>query len=41
MQRLSTAPTIIELSNEQTNFSVTVKAAEVSSGGAMVGKAVT
>ncbi|WP_201565440.1 hypothetical protein [Psychrobacter immobilis] len=41
LQRLSTAPTIIELSNEQTNFSVTVKAAEVSSGGAMVGKAVT
>ena len=41
LKRLSTAPTIIELSNEQTNFSVTVKAAEVSSGGAMVGKAVT
>ncbi|WP_440463841.1 beta strand repeat-containing protein [Psychrobacter sp. ASPA161_6] len=41
LQKLSTAPTIIELSNEQTNFSVTVKAAEVSSGGAMAGKAVT
>ncbi|WP_201616010.1 beta strand repeat-containing protein [Psychrobacter immobilis] len=41
LQRLSTTPTIIELSDEQTNFSVTVKAAEVSSGGAMVGKAVT
>ena len=41
LQKLSTAPTIIELSDEQTNFSVTVKAAEVSTGGAMAGKAVT
>lgn len=41
LQKLSTTPTIIELSDEQTNFSVTVKAAEVSSGGAIVGKAVT
>ena len=41
LQKLSTAPTIIELSDEQAIFTVTVKAAEVSSGGAMVGKAVT
>ena len=41
LQKLSTAPTIIELSDEQATFTVTVKAAEVSSGGAMVGKAVT
>ena len=41
LQKLSTTPTIIELSNEQTTFNVTVKAAEVGSGGAMVGKAVT
>ncbi len=41
LQRLSTMPTIIELSDEQTTFNVTVKAAEVGSGGAMSGKAVT
>ncbi|MDX2374079.1 hypothetical protein NJD71_08050 [Psychrobacter sp. PP-21] len=40
LQKLSTAPTIIELTDESVLFSVTVKAAEVSSGGAMVGKAV-
>ena len=40
LQKLSTAPTIIELSDEQATFSVTVKAAEVSTGGAMAGKAV-
>ena len=41
IQKLSTAPTIIELSDEQAAFSVTVKAVEKVSGGAMVGKAVT
>ena len=41
IQKLSTAPTIIELSDEQTSFNVTVKAVEKISGGAMVGKAVT
>jgi len=41
LQKLSTSPTIIELSDEQAIFNVTVKAAEVGSGGAMVGKAVT
>ncbi|GAF54964.1 hypothetical protein JCM18901_580 [Psychrobacter sp. JCM 18901] len=41
LQKLSTSPTIIELSDEQAIFNVTVKAAEVDSGGAMVGKAVT
>ncbi|WP_201556373.1 Ig-like domain-containing protein [Psychrobacter sp. 72-O-c] len=41
LQKLTPMPTIIELSNEPTTFNVTVKAAEVSSGGAMVGKAVT
>ncbi len=41
IQKLSTAPTIIELSDEQTTFNVTVKAAEVSSGGAMIGKDVS
>ena len=35
------SPTIIELSDEQAIFNVTVKAAEVGSGGAMIGKAVT
>lgn len=41
IQKLSTAPTIIELSDDQAAFSVTVKAVEKVSGGAMVGKAVT
>ncbi|MDE0491228.1 hypothetical protein NK638_06720 [Psychrobacter sp. A3] len=41
LQKLSTSPTIIELSDEQAIFNVTVKAAEVGSGGAMIGKAVT
>ncbi len=41
IQKLSTAPTIIELSDEQAAFSVAVKAVEKVSGGAMVGKAVT
>jgi len=41
IQKLSTAPTIIELSDEEAIFTVTVKAAEVGSGGAMVGKAVS
>jgi hypothetical protein len=41
LQKLSTSPTIIELSDEQALFNVTVKAAEVGSGGAMIGKAVT
>ena len=41
IQKLSTMPTIIELSDEQTSFNVTVKAVEKISGGAMVGKAVT
>lgn len=41
LQKLSTTPTIIELANEETVFTVTVKAAEVSSGGAVVGKAVS
>lgn len=41
LQKLSTSPTIIELSDEQSIFNVTVKAAEVGSGGAMIGKAVT
>ncbi|WP_351118994.1 Ig-like domain-containing protein [Psychrobacter sp. SMN/5/1215-MNA-CIBAN-0208] len=41
IQKLNTAPTIIELSDEQAAFSVTVKAVEKVSGGAMVGKAVT
>lgn len=41
LQKLSTTPTIIELSDEQTTFKVTVKAAEVASGGAIAGKAVT
>ncbi|MGB6927465.1 hypothetical protein [Psychrobacter sp.] len=41
LQKLSTAPTIIELSDDQAAFSVTVKAVEKVSGGAMVGKAVT
>lgn len=41
LQKLSTSPTIIELSDEQAIFNVTVKAAEVSSGGAVAGKAVT
>lgn len=41
LQRLSTTPTIIELSDEPTTFNVTVKAVEVGSGGAMSGKAVT
>lgn len=41
LQRLSTTPTIVELSNAPTTFSVTVKAAEVASGGALSGKAVT
>ncbi|MCG3879109.1 hypothetical protein [Psychrobacter sp. Ps6] len=41
LQKLSTLPTIIELSDEQALFNVTVKAAEVGSGGAMIGKAVT
>ncbi len=41
IQKLSTAPTIIELSDEQVAFSVAVKAVEKVSGGAMVGKAVT
>ena len=41
IQKLSPMPTIIELSDEQTSFNVTVKAVEKISGGAMVGKAVT
>ncbi|WP_201531068.1 Ig-like domain-containing protein [Psychrobacter sp. LFX-11D] len=41
IQKLSTAPTIIELSDEEAIFTVTVKAAEVGSGGAMAGKAVS
>ena len=41
IQKLSPMPTIIELSDEQTSFKVTVKAVEKISGGAMVGKAVT
>ena len=38
IQKLSTAPTIIELSDDQAAFSVTVKAVEKVSGGAMVRK---
>ena len=41
IQKLSTAPTIIELSDEEAIFTVTVIAAEVGSGGAMAGKAVS
>ncbi|WP_299187212.1 Ig-like domain-containing protein [uncultured Psychrobacter sp.] len=41
LQKLTTLPSIIELSDEETLFTVTVKAVEKSSGGAMVGKAVT
>ncbi|WP_372843825.1 hypothetical protein, partial [Psychrobacter sp.] len=41
IQKLSTAPTIIELSDEEAIFTVTVKAVEVVSGGAVVGKAVS
>ena len=41
IQKLSTAPTVIKLSDEEAVFTVTVKAAEVNSGGAMVGKAVS
>jgi len=42
LQKITVLPNkIVELSDEPTVFSVAVKAAEVSSGGAMVGKAVT
>ncbi|MGM8887486.1 hypothetical protein ACS8FD_16290, partial [Psychrobacter sp. 1U2] len=41
LQKLTTLPSIIELSDEETLFTVTVKAVEKNSGGAMVGKAVT
>lgn len=41
LQKLTTSPSIIELSDTETLFTITVKAAEVISGGAVVGKAVT
>ncbi|MGP5550736.1 hypothetical protein ACTXNE_08610 [Psychrobacter namhaensis] len=41
LQKLTPAPSIVELSDEETLFTVTVKAVEKKSGGAMVGKAVS
>ncbi|MGP4952225.1 hypothetical protein ACTXGO_08585 [Psychrobacter sp. T6-1] len=41
LQKLTVNPTIVTLSDEETVFNVAVKAAEVSSGGAVVGKPVS